>query len=251
MPERRFLADEWTALSCFRFGIPLPHLSQGVGNDMWGDKVLVQHSSTHTYRHDLMRNEIANACRGIRRFSGHTELRVGPHLYADLTVFAGLGDATFANPLDLDVHIHHLYGQGLLGHLGRDGGSVQALQHLDNAKVAKYGPICSSQGREFLPLGFTVWGGMSSGTHKLLEMVANAAHEHGYVGEVWGSLKGDRIRAMHCFFQGLSFVLNKTVANQLVHAQNNVLSTHLRHPGHARRGQSGRAPTGGLSLIHI
>ena len=120
---------------------------------MWGDKVLVQHSSTHTYRHDLMRNEIANACRGIRRFSGHTELRVGPHLYTDLTVFAGLGDATFANPLDLDVHIHHLYGQGLLGHLGRDGGSVQALQHLDNAKVAKYGPICNSQGREFPPRG--------------------------------------------------------------------------------------------------
>ena len=142
LPEkhRSFLADEWTALSCFRFGIPLPHLSQGVGNDMWGDKVLVRHSSMHTYHHDQMRDEIAKACRGIRRFSGHTELRVGPHLYADLTVFAGLGDATLANPLDLDVHIHHLYGQSQR--------SRSHLQHLDNAKVAKYGPTCSSQGRE-------------------------------------------------------------------------------------------------------
>ena len=130
----------------------------------------------HTYRHDQMRDEIAKACRGIRRFSGHTELRVGPHLYADLTVFAGLGDATLANPLDLDVHIHHLYGQDQ-GYRGR-------LQHLDNVKVAKYGPTCSSQGRDFLPLGFTLWGEMSSGTHEFLGKVANAAHEHGYVGEV-------------------------------------------------------------------
>ena len=63
-------------------------------------------------------------------------------------------------------------------------------------KVAKYGPTCSSQGREFLPLGFTLWGKMSSGTHEFLGKVANAAHdschEHGYVGEVWGALKGDR-----------------------------------------------------------
>ena len=42
---------------------------------------------------------------------GHTELRVGSDLYVDLTVFGGLGDATFVHPLDLDVHIHHLYGQ--------------------------------------------------------------------------------------------------------------------------------------------
>ena len=27
---------------------------------------------------------------------------------------------------------------------------------------------------------------------KFLGKVANAAHEHGYVGEVWGALKGDR-----------------------------------------------------------
>jgi hypothetical protein len=30
---------------------------------------------------------------------------------------------------------------------------------------------------------------------KFLGKVANAAHEHGYVGEVWGALKGDRVRA--------------------------------------------------------
>ena len=85
-----------------------------------------------------MREEIAKACRGIRRFNGHTELRVGPNLYVDLTVFAGLGDATFANPLDLDVHIHHLYGQ--------DWTERNSLQHAYNMKVAKYGPACSSQG---------------------------------------------------------------------------------------------------------
>jgi len=56
--------------------------------------------------------------------------------------------------------------------------------------------------------------------------VANAAHEHGYVGEVWGALKGDRIRAMHRFFQGLSSVLNKTVAMQLVDAQNTVIELY-------------------------
>ena len=45
--------------------------------------------------------------------------------------------------------------------------------------------------------------------------VANAAHEHGYVGEVRGALKGDRVRATHRLFQGLSHVLNKNAAMQL------------------------------------
>ena len=92
------------------------------------------------------KDEIARACRGIRRFCGHTELRVGTGLYVDLTVFAGLGDATFVHPLDLDVHIHHLYGQD----------SQPCLQYADNMKVKKYGPTCSSQARKFLPLGFTL-----------------------------------------------------------------------------------------------
>ena len=75
--------------------------------------------------------------------------------------------------------------------------------------------------------------------------MADAAHEYGYVGEAWGALKGDRIRAMHRLFQGLSYVLNKNVAMQLVDAQNVALSAFIRDPRHARRGQSGRAPTGG------
>ena len=119
------------------------------------------------------------------------------------------------------------------------------LRHADSQKVAKYGPICNALGREFLPLGFTLWGEMSSGTHKFLAKVADAAHEYGYVGEAWGALKGDRIRAMHRLFQGPSYVLNKNVAMQLVDAQNVALSAFIRDPRHARRGQSGRAPTGG------
>jgi len=50
---------------------------------------------------------------------------------------------------------------------------------------------------------------------KFLGKVANAAHEHGYVGEVRGALKGDRVRATHRLFQGLSHVLNKNAAMQL------------------------------------
>merc|ERR1711981_385143 len=111
VPFRCFHADECTALSCFRFGIPLPNLAQGLGNDMWGDKVLSKTGAMHQRRHDQLRDELARACRGIRSFHGHTELRVGSNLYVDLTVFGGLGDATFVHPLDLDVHIHHLYGQ--------------------------------------------------------------------------------------------------------------------------------------------
>merc|ERR1712196_313113 len=50
-------------------------------------------------------------------------------------------------------------------------------------------------------------------------MVADAAHEQGYVGEAWGTLKGDRIRAMHGLYMGVSYALNKSVAIQLDVAQ--------------------------------
>merc|ERR1719331_2978504 len=123
--------------------------------------------------------------------------------------------------------------------------STNRLRRADNIKIAKYKSACDAQGRDFLPLGFTLWGEMGSGTHEFLEKVANAAHEYGYVGEVWGTLKGDRLRAMHNLFQSLSYVLNKNVAMQLVEAQHRVLSAYLCHPRHARRGQSGRAPAGG------
>ena len=49
----------------------------------------------------------------------------------------------------------------------------------------------------------------------------------------------------HRLFKGLSYVLKKNVAMQLVDAQNVALSAFIRDPRHARRGQSGRAPTGG------
>ena len=45
---------------------------------------------------------------------------------------------------------------------------------------------------------------------------------------------------MHDLFQSLSYVLNKNVAMQLVMGQNAVVSAFLRHPRHARRGQSSR-----------
>ena len=64
-------------------------------------------------------------------------------------------------------------------------------------------------------------------------MTQLAYPEYGYVGEVWGALKGDRIRAMHRLFQGRSYVLNKNVAMQLVRVQAEVVSTYVRHPGHA------------------
>ena len=59
-----------------------------------------------------------------------------------------------------------------------------------------------------------------------LGKVANAAHEYGYAGEVWGALKGGRIRAMHRLFQGLGYVLNKNVA-----AQPATFSRNSRVPG--------------------
>ena len=104
---------------------------------MWGDKVLVRPGSQQR-RHDQVRDVLAKACRGIRRFNGHTELRVGLNLYVDLTVFDGLGDATFANPLDLDVHIHHFYGQDWTERNRSSCRSTVRLRHADNFKVAKY-----------------------------------------------------------------------------------------------------------------
>ena len=55
---------------------------------------------------------------------------------------------------------------------------------------------------------------MSEGSTDLLSRVAGAAHRQGYVGEVWGTLKG------HALFRGLaSYALNKSAAVQLVYAQ--------------------------------
>ena len=71
--------------------------------------------------------------------------------------------------LSTSTSTYHINGQVGLG----------CLQYADNMKVKKYGPTCNSLGREFLPLGFTLWGKMSSGTREFLRKVANAAHEHG------------------------------------------------------------------------
>ena len=127
-----------------------------------------------------------------------------------------INGATRANPLELDIHVHH--------HCKVDpDGYFRApscwLQLYDNAKRRKYEGVCHALGHSFLPMGFTAWGAMSSGTTQLLEKVADAAHEQGYVGEAWGTLKGDRIRAMHGLYMGVSYALNKSVAIQLDRAQ--------------------------------
>ena len=64
-----------------------------------------------------------------------------------------------------------------------------ALRSFDNRKKIVYEEACRSQGRTFLPLGFTLFGALSEGTTELLSRVADAAHQQGYVGEVWGTLK--------------------------------------------------------------
>ena len=48
-----------------------------------------------------------------------------------------------------------------------------------------------------LPLGFSVslCGAPGRGTTELLSRVADAAHQQGYVCEVWGTFKGGRVRA--------------------------------------------------------
>merc|ERR1712078_525443 len=156
-------------------------------------------------------------------------------------VFEGINGATRANPLELDIHVHH--------HCTRDAdyGYFKApscwLKLHDDAKRRKYGCICQALGHSFLPMGFTAWGAMSSGTTELLEKVANAAHEQGYVGEAWGTLKGDRIRAMHGLYMGVSYALNKHVAIQLDRAQtvaNRAFVTSRDH--HRRAFRPGRRP---------
>ena len=65
--------------------------------------------------------------------------------------------------------------------------------------------------------------------------MADAAHEQGYVGEAWGTLKGDRIRAMHGLYMGVSYALNKSVAIQLDKAQMVANRAYVTSKFHARR----------------
>ena len=109
------------------------------------------------------------------------------------------------------------------------------LNQSDNAKRHKYEGVCHALGHSFLPLGFTAWGAMGSGTTEFLEKVADAAHEQGYVGEAWGTLKGDRIRAMHGLYMGVSYALNKSVAIQLDVAQMRANRAYVTSKAHARR----------------
>ena len=95
--------------------------------------------------------------------------------------------------------IHHLVNRSF----------SNELRSFDNRKKNVDEEACRSQGRTFLPLGFTLFGALSEGTTELLSRVADAAHQQGYVGEVWGTLKGDRVRAMHGLFRNLSSALNK------------------------------------------
>ena len=69
----------------------------------------------------------------------------------------------------------HEHGQQPTEHGQLEGCQIRASLQLSGTRVP---------GRNFLPLDFTLWGEMSSGTHEFLGKVANAAHEHGYVGEV-------------------------------------------------------------------
>ena len=75
----------------------------------------------------------------------------------------------------------------------------------------------------------------------LLEKVADAAHEQGYVGEAWGTLKGDRIRAMHGLYMDVSYALNKHVAIQLDTAQTVANRAFVASRAHSRRAL-GRRP---------
>ena len=143
-------------------------------------------------RHDQARDELARSLKGIRGLRAHTECRVGTsNLFTDIMVFGGLGEACRANPLDVDIHVHHFDG-------ACDARTpTAAMGYREADKERKYGPTCRSLGRAFLPLGFSAWGAVSEGTKDLLAMVACAADSRGYVGEVWGTLQGDKIRAMH------------------------------------------------------
>ena len=171
--------------------------------------------------------------RGIRAFRAHTECRLGAsNLYSDLTVFEGINGATRANPLELDIHVHHVSKVESSGYFRPPS---CWLNQSDNAKRHKYEGVCHALGHSFLPLGFTAWGAMGSGTTEFLEKVADAAHEQGYVGEAWGTLKGDRIRAMHGLYMGVSYALNKSVAIQLDVAQMRANRAYVTSKAHARR----------------
>ena len=70
-----------------------------------------------------------------------------------------------------------------------------------------------------------------------------AAHEQGYVGEAWGTLKGDRIRAMHGLYMGMSYALNKSVAQQLDRALTEANRAFVNSRAHSRLAfRPGRRP---------
>ena len=240
MNGKTFWNSEWTALSRFRFGIPLS-LAQGLlDGAKWGDEAVDKHGYFSLQRHDRVRDALARSLRGIRAFCAHTECRLGTsNLYSDLTVFEGLNGATRANPLELDIHVHHHCTGDADGYFKTP--SCWLKLH-DDAKRRKYGGVCQALGHSFLPMGFTTWGAMSSGTTELLEKVADAAHEQGYVGEAWGTLKGDRIRAMHGLYMGVSYALNKSVAIQLDGAQTVANRAFVTSRAHNRRTFPGRRP---------
>ena len=144
---------------------------------------------------------------------------------------AGDGGAR-ANPLELDIHVHHICKVEATGYFKAPS---RWLNQFDNAKRHRYEGVCHALGHSFLPVGFTAWGAMSSGTTEFLEKVADAAHEQGYVGEAWGTLKGDRIRAMHGLYMGVSYALNKSVAIQLDVAQMRANRAYVTSKAHARR----------------
>ena len=228
-----FRNSEWTALSRFRLGIPLSTATGLRDGAKWGDEAVDKTGGLSCHRHDKVRDALARSLRGIRDFCAHTECRLGiSNLYSDLTVFEGLNGATRANPLELDIHVHHHCTGDADGYFKTP--SCWLKLH-DDAKRRKYGGVCQALGHSFLPMGFTTWGAMSSGTTELLEKVADAAHDQGYVGEAWGTLKGDRIRAMHGLYMGVSYALNKSVAMQLDRAQTEANRAFVTSRAHPRR----------------
>ena len=225
MSHRSFWDDQWTMISCFRSGIPFLALP----NDPWGDEALKSRGAFAIQRHDQVRDELVRCLTGIRGFCAHTECRVPvSNLFTDITVFAGLRNTSVVTPLELDVHVHHFDASN-----GR--AFYNDLRRRENRKKSIYEEACRRQGRTFLPVGFTVFGALSEGTTELLSRVADAAHQQGYVGEVWGTLKGDRVRAMHGLFRKLSFALNKCSATQLVHAQETAHGHYVRRSCLPRR----------------
>ena len=108
MNGKTFWNSEWTALSRFRFGIPLSTATGLRDGAKWGDEAVDKTGRLSCQRHDKVRDALARSLRGIRAFCAHTECRLGTsNLYSDLTVFEGINGATRANPLELDIHVHH------------------------------------------------------------------------------------------------------------------------------------------------